>query len=818
LEARPLRHPLEGHLHLLERPGRYIGGEPNSIVKDDPSRLVRFALLYPETYELGMSNLGLRILYHVLNSDPRVQAERAFLPWLDAIEVHRREGIPLFTLETRTPLRETDALGVSMHTELNYTGLLLALDLSRIPLHSAERGESDPIVIVGGPCAFNPLPLSPFVDAFCVGDGEDVVLELIPALEARRNGELHRNDTLSALSEVRGVYVPAVHGTNTRVERRTADLEPETCPVSQILPHVDVVHNRFTLEILRGCTRGCRFCQAGFCYRPPRLRPPEEILDLAEAGLRETGYDEMSLLSFTTSDYPDLVELLIRLKERLGRRAFVSLPSLPVDAVDRKMLETFQDLRRFGITLAPETVAQGLRNAINKNVPLQDVFRAAELAQEFGWRHMKLYFMVGLPKETLEDAREIAGLLRELHESSRRIDFKVSLSPFVPRPHTPFQWERQWSPEEWMDVIGWLRSELRGLRRMRISWHAPEKSALEGVLARGDESLPDAILEAYRRGATFDDRSECFDFSTWERAFEAKGVDWRGSLAERDPKKQLPWSLVDPGVSRDFLLRELGRARAGRTTPDCMAKGCQGCGPFRDQGFPTCVDGLKVEMPPRSGARPLPEVEFQYLFEYEKTVDARWLSHLDVMRMLVSALRRAGYIPAYSKGFVPKPLLSLGPALLLGAEGRSEWFSVKGPRVDLGPLIELLNRELPGGIRILRGKDISGKPAWNDITRAMYTVSLERGIVPDDLETIRETATFERRTKRGNVKRIEAKDIIAGLSAVDGILRLELRLGTGIGPLDVLSKITGEEPEVCRGQRIVREELRTEAGPFGFPE
>jgi radical SAM-linked protein len=478
------------------------------------------------------------------------------------------------------------------------------------------------------------------------------------------------------------------------------------------------------------------------------------------------------------------------------------------------MLEAFQDLRRFGITLAPETAAPRLRNVINKNVPLENIFRAVDLAQEFGWRHMKLYFMIGLPSETREDFLEIPRVLREIHGRTRRLGFKVSLSPFVPRPHTPFQWERAFEPEEWDETIRLIRAETRDLNRIKITWHEPEKSALEAVLARGDERLSEVVLTAYRNGATFDDRSERFDFGIWEQAFRTSDIPWRSYLAERDPHTPLPWEHIDVGVTRDLLLGERDRSQRAEPTADCLEEGCNECGPWYEEGNEVCRGGLKVEMPPRVPTKPLPDVTFSYLLEYEKDGDMRWISHLDVMRTIIAALRRSGIVPAYSHGFVPHPMISLGPALVLGAEGRSEWFAIKGPKVEANDLIDRLNLELPVGLRVLRAWTIKGKPPWNTITRALYEVTLEPDIILPDLKEFQGSRTLSRRTKKGEGKEVRASDVVSSLSVDGRTLALDLRLGTGIGPLEVLSALTGRDPEKCRGMRIVRIGLATDSGSF----
>ncbi len=722
------RHPFGRDLTTLERPGRYIGGELNSIVKD-PKGKVRIALVYPELYELGMSNLGLAIIYHVMNLHPDAYAERVYLPWLDAIEYMKKRNIPLFTLETYTPVNQMDVVGFSMHTELNYTNLLLGLDLAHIPLESEARDERDPLVMVGGPTAFNPVPLNKIVDFFIIGEGEEVASEIVEPLKAWKEGELSRQEVLAELAGIEGVYVPAHPG--KRVRRRWVMLERKFFPIKQLVPNVSVIHDRYTIEIMRGCTRGCRFCEGGMTYRPLRVRPVDEIVSIAKEGIGATGYGEIGLLAFTVSDYPDLIELIVRIKKELPH-VDLSLPSLPVNALHPELLDLLSDLSRFGITLAPETASPRLRGTINKNVPLEEIFGSIELAQKKHWPGVKLYFMLGLPGETDEDIEENIRFLRDVARAARKIRVRASFGPFVPRPHTPLQWSEQFPPEVMFDRIKRIRRELRRFRWLRISFHNPYQSVLEGIFARGDERLHPVLMEAYRLGAMFDDRSETFDFSLWERAFENVGLDWREFLRARELDEELPWDFIDTGIFKPFLKREFRRSLASQYTDDCMKTRCQGCGPWYREKYPLCITGLKqrrperIELPEIGGTR-ASEIH-RYLMTYSRRPPASLLGHNDLMRLMVNALRRAELELRYSEGYIKRPRVSSGPSLMLGATSDSELLGFETLReYVVKELMERLAPNMPPGVEIREIVKLDAPFPWSKIKGSIYRIATADG-------------------------------------------------------------------------------------------
>ncbi len=571
----------------VERPVRYIDREWNSVV--DRSADVRFALVYPDAYEVGQSNQAIGILYERLNALEGVAAERAFLPWKDMISAMRRQGVQLSTLESSTPLRECDVVGITLPYELTYTNILEVLDLAGIPLHAADRGDRDPVVVAGGPCAFNPEPVSMFVDAVLLGDGEEAVADIVEVIRvSRRSG---REAALGALASVPGVYVPSLHqpGTGRPVRKRILkDLDAVRAPVCPIVPFMDVIHDRVAVEVARGCTRGCRFCHAGMVYRPVRERSADSVVRDVMASLRCTGYEEVSLTSLSTTDHSAIEDVLRRLTRRLdGTATSLSLPSLRVDAHGVDMAALASAGKKTGLTFAPEAGTQRLRDVINKNITEADLLETVHRAMSAGWRRVKLYFMVGLPTETDEDVRAIGQLVDKVVAAAKEatpkgergaLRFAVSVSTFVPKAHTPFQWEPQATREAIAERQSLLRASMPR-KGVELSWHDPETSFLEGVLARGGRELGPVIEAAWRSGSLFDAWSDEFDYARWESAFAEAGVDAVAiACAAREPGSLLPWGHLSSGVDEAFLVSERERALRAEVTPDCSGGPCSDCG------------------------------------------------------------------------------------------------------------------------------------------------------------------------------------------------------------------------------------------------
>jgi len=591
----------------VTKPARYTDAEWNSIYRPDKRPALRFALAYPDVYEVGMSHLGLRILYHVLNDHPDYVAERVFLPWLDLEQALRARAQPLRSLESGTPLAEFDVVGINLPYELTYSNVLNLLDLGGIPLRAADRGEQMPVVLAGGTGAANPEPLAPFVDAFFVGEAEEGITEVAAALAASRGAP--RAERLAGLAQVAGVYVPALYrevpceglvcaaprnGAPAQVHRRLVDLETAPYPICPVVPYIETVHDRVTLEVMRGCTRGCRFCQAGMTSRPVRERSVATAARLSRQAIDCTGYDEVSLLGYNSADYSHLAELIDALQaQHAGEMVGISLPSLRVDTFTAALAERLQAVRKPGLTFAPEAGTQRLREVINKNVTEQDLFTAAGAAFAAGWFHLKLYFMIGLPTETEEDVLGIVDLVRRLEAAGRqqlgkerrgRLRLAVSVNPFVPKAHTPFQWEGQLPVPELERRVGLLRRGLAS-KQISLSTNHTQASLLEAVLARGDRSLAPVLEAAWRLGCRFDAWGEQFRPERWQQAFAQQGMDPQ-QLACRALRVEqaLPWDHICLGVSKEYLVRELAAAREGRSTPDCRFEECALCGACPEAG------------------------------------------------------------------------------------------------------------------------------------------------------------------------------------------------------------------------------------------
>lgn len=760
------------NISSFQRPSRYINNEVNSIYKEAP---VRVALAFPDVYEIGMSHLGLKILYKIINDIPFASAERVFSPWLDLEAEMKAKEIPLSSLEFNRPVKDFDILGFSLQYELSYTTVLNMLYLGGIPLRSEERNglssSNYPIVIAGGPCTVNPAPMSPFIDAFLIGDGEEAIKDILDTVYRwKMNGDGKRKSILRALSGIEGMYVPSVRSSefgvrssefsnsslltphSSLIKRRfIKSLDDAPYPDSPIVPYTSIVHDRVNIEVSRGCSRGCRFCQAGIIYRPVRERSPWKILEIAEKSLKNTGYEEVSFTSLSAGDYSYLPEVVKEFNRRFSKdKIALSLPSLRVGSINSELLKEISSVRKTGFTIAPEAGTERLRKVINKDFSEEEYEKALKALFEEGWHNVKLYFMIGLPTEREEDIEAVPKMLMKAlkiakQHTRRFVNINVGVSPFVPKPHTPFQWYGQSPYDELKQKKEHLRSILTN-RGFHVKAHDVEMSFLEAAFSRGDKNLALLIEKAWSLGCRLDGWSEAFNFENWERSMDLTGID-ASDYARKTYgiSDRLPWGDIDTGVTQEFLWEEKQKALEEYFTPDC-SKICLNCGIGCENSNKLQVVSRNSELqisnsnPPfnsplsKGGYRGVKEgwggiikrfKPVRIRVEFSKTGRLRYLSHLELMATLYRAIRRAEFPIVYSEGYHPSPKISFGPPLGVGVSGISEYFDMEViPPFDMVWNRRKLNRTLPKGISV---KDMTVIPLKEEslssfITRYGYEI------------------------------------------------------------------------------------------------
>lgn len=789
-EPGAFRQTPDEFLLSVQKPIRYMGNEINTIIKNIQNINLHVAFAFPDAYEVGMSHLGLKILHSIVNSQEDLYAERVFAPWNDMESLLRSRAKPLVTLETGAPLSDLDLLGFSLQYELCATNVLQMLELGGIPLRAKDRTQDHPLVIGGGPVAFNPIPLAPFFDAFAIGDGEEVILELVRVQVEWKKSRGSRRDLLKDWNELAGVFVPSLHKDGDTVHRRiVSDLEKAHVPTDLLVPYCETVHDRVGVEIARGCTRGCRFCQAGMLCRPVREREPETIRDLARKSIASTGWEDLALLSLSTGDYSHIGQLIQQLtREFAPDKVAISLPSLRTDTFDAQMAEHIREVRKTGFTLAPEAGTDRLRQIINKGNTEEDLERAVSAAFRQGWTSIKLYFMIGLPLETDQDLDGMVGLIRKASRWAAGGRITASVSTFVPKSHTPFQWAGQIGIDETMRRQHYI-SRYFQKRGVRVMYHDAKTSFLEGVFARGDKRLSDVIETAFKKGARFDGWDDQLRFDLWMDAFRENKVNPAKYLEPRSVGDELPWDFIDTGVSKDYLIREWNKALSEQTTVDCRSGECAGCGvcdfhtvqPMLARGTATEPSRFPTDAPTAHK----PRIR-SFQLHYAKLDNMRFLGHHDVVRVFQRAFRRAGLKLDYSKGFHPHPKLRFSPPLSLGIGSWAESLDFQlvhsdQPKEDIERRLQMA---LPIGLKLMQlvERPLNGTNDSVKIQSVTYNIDfghfLTTAEVNRRLADFRASPTFEiTSARKGKIRKRDLKEWVSDLAVRDNVLEMTLKMG-----------------------------------------
>ncbi len=831
------RVELDKILPFVKKPGRYSGGELGAVCKDWHQVPLRFCLIFPDLYEIGMSHHGLQILYHLINNEENFLAERCYAPDLDMEKLLHEHGIPLFSLESRRPLMDFDILGITLPYELCYTNILTILDRAGLPWLAKDRVDKDeyPLIIGGGSCSFNPEPVADFFDAIVIGDGEEAIIEMGRVVLAAKDEGVGKQEILARLAEISGIYVPCffepeytgeqftgmrpLKDNYTEVRRRVL---PELLPVSSLetplVPVIKPVHDRLGIEIARGCTRGCRFCQAGMIYRPVRERSVDDIFAIAEQGIAKTGFDELALLSLSTGDYSCLPELLPKLMDRFADEfVSVSLPSMRVGTLTPEIIEQIKRVRKTGFTLAPEAGTNRLREVINKGITEDDLLVACKDAFGAGWNLIKFYFMIGLPTETMADVEGIVELVKKAKEAAgqgRRAQINVSVATFVPKPHTPFQWQPQLSMAEAGKRLNQLRKLLprKGIKLKTNDIHV---SFLEGVFSRGDRRLSRLIMQAWHNGVRFDGWSEHFNLQQWQKAAEQCGIVLESYLEAKTMTEALPWDHIDCGVERAFLEEEWQKAVEQTYTPDCRNHGCQKCGLC---DFKTVEPVLHKESVKKESGLPLSgqektghenknknnnQIKFRYRFHYSRLGDSRFYGHLDLLQLVFRVLHRVGLPVLFSQGFNPSPKVSFSQALPVGLESMVEFFDVElsRPIANLEKTIDSLNHEFPQTISIMRAELV--KKFEQVDMEVTYLADLADGIGMIELAERLKSFLAEKewileRVRKGKRRQLDIRPLVKSAICMEKEKKRKMEFvlvhrhgQAGLSPFEFLGKVLG---------------------------
>ena len=835
-------HTLDDILPFVEKPSRYLGSEVNTIKKDFSRVKLRFALAFPDLYEIGTSHFGMQILYSILNTHADIAAERVFAPAVDMEARLRKAGQPLFSLESHEPVNQFDIVGFSLLYELNYTNVLTILDLAGIPFLASDRDASHPLIIAGGPCTCNPEPVADFFDAIVVGDGENTILQMAEVwLNWHTDPAADRLALLQRWSKIEGVYIPSffdprfdTSGFQTVVPRMTdytrvqraivGDLDEIPFPEKPIIAYGRPIHDRLRLEVSRGCTRGCRFCQAGMIYRPVRERSPEQLMSLAARSIGATGYEDISLLSLSTGDYGCIAPLMEQLMVSFeADNVAISLPSLRAGTLTPELMKQIKKVRKTGFTIAPEAGSQRLRDVINKNISEDEIISTVQNAFDLGWQVIKLYFMIGLPTETEEDLEALVALVKNLRKikgpGSRRSKINVSVATFIPKAHTPFQWAHQLSLAESTSKINWLQHQLR-LPGIQFKWQNPEVSWLEGLWARGDRRLSRLLIAAYNKGCKFDGWSDRFNYPAWEAALAETGVspDFF-TIRKRDVSEPLPWDHIDSRVDKSFLSREWENALGNKFTADCRLEDCNQCGvcDFEKIDVKT-YRAFKKELARHAGAGLDKDAPFKKLSVYYSKLDrAKYFGHLETVNIFLRALRRAKIPVKYSQGFHPKPKIAFDDPLPIGIESHQELFTLAvADVVKPTAVLEGLNAHLPEGLHIhdchLAPLKSRAQPANSSVYQiAIPGYDFDTDKLASFVNSSEVILTLTNR--KGKLKKIDLKDMVVNIELSDSKhlqTTLKSEPGKTIRPAEILRHVFGLEEEEIKMARVIKLAKRIE--------
>lgn len=832
-------------LPFIKKPGRYLGSEYNSTPKNWEEINTTFALIFPDMYEIGMSHQGLQILYHIINQQKSFLAERCYCPDIDVEKLLKEQNKPLCSLENSKPLNSFDVLAITLPYELCYTNILTILDTAGIPFYREQRGKDAPLLLAGGACSMNPEPVADFFDAVLLGDGEDAIIEIGEAVETSKSLGESKHLLLERLEKIDGVYLPAhfspeyddegrvikIVPTPGKAQKITRRVVPNLDKIDHLLhpivPNAKIVHDRLGVEVARGCTRGCRFCQAGITYRPVRERTPEQIMKIAETAIEDSGFDELALLSLSTGDYSCLETVLPKLMDEFSSEfVSVAMPSMRVGTLTENVMDQIKRVRKTGFTLAPEAGSERLRRVINKGITEEDLLNTCEHAFALGWKVMKLYFMIGLPTETEEDINEIAVLAgKTRHQGIKtghgKRQIKVSVGTFVPKPHTPFQWHKQLTIEESRGKIFSIKDQLP--KGCNLSYHSPTQGFLEGVFSRGDRRLSRLLEEAWKLGARFDGWSDYFHLERWRMAAKTCGLDLEHYLRARDRDEVLPWQHLETGVDSSFLLDEFDKALKEEYTPDCRYNDCQKCGlcdfdiiaPIVHSELNDTTDEKSTQSTthfnvPGKDSTDLPH--FKYMVHYQRHGNISYLGHLEILQLMFRALKRTKITTNFSQGYNPSPKISFGPALPVGTESLAEYFIMDLPSPLQNPTdsVARLNKNMAPGLIINEIVLHSGKIDQDTIN--YYTVTLPRDLSQDDIDNIVKFNESEEhiieRLRKGKIKQIDIRPMFLKLEHVSDT-ELEMQLVNrssfpGIKPQEAIKHLLGYSEELVLMSKVLK--------------